>query len=577
MLKLKNYLFILLILSLALGFYSRSNAQPIEDTDALKYTIQYDNAGPHPSLNVTLEFTGNETGHNLLILPTATETGGSYKNFHNISATNATLHKTPTANIYALHYIPGSDIIIRYQVRQGEASGPLGNFRQFLEPQIQNDYFQFKGDGVFLYPQIYSTEKPIAISLNWNLPNGWPIANSFGANNLHQQFTTTIIDLLESLFLAGNYHLYQTQVQGGTIWTAIRGRWTFTDQQYNAAVVKLLSTERAFWQDYRFPNYLVSLMPMGTGCNTGGGTGVNNAFASFMGPQCILSKDALFLITHENFHAWNRPFIFKYLTEDNDKSFYWFSEGFTNYYAHLLTLRAGLISIQDYIDQYNKTLVNYYFSPARTTPVQVVQEDFWKDYNIQQLPYLQGEILAQNWNAQLKHATKGEKSLDNLMRAIINPTNPEQSAVDVHKLNNFLQQFMSYDANTDINAIHAGKIIQPAIDSFGPCYRLEIKMTAPYKPGFNIDPSKQSGVVTSVDPKSRAYAAGLRDGQKLISVQYNINDVTQPIIVTVVDNGVQKVIRYLPYVEKLRPVPQFIRNDKAWQDDPKACEDWFND
>ena len=42
-----------------------------------------------------------------------------------------------------------------------------------------------------------------------------------------------------------------------------------------------------------------------------------------------------------------------------DERLYWFSEGFTDYYASLLLLRAGLISLEDHVAGYNSLIKEY--------------------------------------------------------------------------------------------------------------------------------------------------------------------------------------------------------------------------
>lgn len=346
-------------------------------------------------------------------------------------------------------------------------------------------------------------------------------------------------------------------------------------KEFNNTAVKIISAERDFWNDYRFPHYLVSLIPIGTICDSRGGTGLNHSFSAFMGSDCLLDDELIFLIAHENFHTWNKPSIFKLMNSQNEKHYYWFSEGFTNYYANLFDLRIGLINLEDYIKKYNKMLVDYYSSPALSSTVTIVQNNFWNNHDVQLIPYQQGEILAHNWNAKIKQATLNKKSLDDLMKALINPIEPSESQLTVQKIDAISKKFSIDGIINDINHVNHGDLIIPDKKSLGPCVYQINKMMAPYKFGVDVDTSKRTGVITSVKLTSKAFHAGLRDGQKLISIRNNSDDINQMIVVTIKEKGVIKVIRYLPYVGNLKSIPQFELNKEMWKMQPDKCIAWF--
>jgi predicted metalloprotease with PDZ domain len=98
------------------------------------------------------------------------------------------------------------------------------------------------------------------------------------------------------------------------------------------------------------------------------------------------------------------------------ESLYWFSEGFTDYYTSLLLLRAGLITSDDYVADYNSVLKNYYTSPFRNHSNKQILIDRLSNYDAQRQPYQRGNLLAHNWNAQIRAVTGGKYSLDDVMR-----------------------------------------------------------------------------------------------------------------------------------------------------------------
>jgi predicted metalloprotease with PDZ domain len=137
------------------------------------------------------------------------------------------------------------------------------------------------------------------------------------------------------------------------------------------------------------------------------------------------------LASHEYFHAWNvkrlRPSElgpFDYENENITRSL-WIAEGFTDYYADLQVLRAGLQTRDEYLDDLSSTI-----ELLQTTPGRLVQSaemasfDAWIKYyrpdensnNTSISYYTKGTVIAFLLDAKIRKATNGAKSLDDVMR-----------------------------------------------------------------------------------------------------------------------------------------------------------------
>lgn len=137
------------------------------------------------------------------------------------------------------------------------------------------------------------------------------------------------------------------------------------------------------------------------------------------------------LASHEYFHAWNvkrlRPAElgpFDYENENITRSL-WVAEGFTDYYADLQVLRAGLQTRDEYLDDLSSTI-----ELLQTTPGRLVQSaemasfDAWIKYyrpdensnNTSISYYTKGTVIAFLLDAKIRKATNGAKSLDDVMR-----------------------------------------------------------------------------------------------------------------------------------------------------------------
>jgi predicted metalloprotease with PDZ domain len=135
----------------------------------------------------------------------------------------------------------------------------------------------------------------------------------------------------------------------------------------------ILRQERTFWGDIKNPYYVISLIPSQDASGSYAGTAMENSFAMLMAPDSSLDFGMKFVLAHEMFHAWNPA---KLGEVDGSNPPYWFTEGFTDYYARLSLLRSGSITIDEYVNAINETYRSYMTSPVLHADAGVVRADF---------------------------------------------------------------------------------------------------------------------------------------------------------------------------------------------------------
>lgn len=563
-----------------MSFCFFSPAFSAQENKVIKYDLAYENNLKTPFFKIALSFDSDANQSGIIKLPSCSSCATKlYTDIKDLQVTGGSIEKTSDPSEYLLIHSPHSHIILTYKIKQGWKGKPT-NFVQSRSPLLQRDYFRFKGEHLLIYPKALKKDR-VRMELDWHIPSNWTVSNSFGSDQVNQTIDSSLEDILSSLFLGGNFQLYKTKVKGGYIWTAIQDqeKWYFSHKKFNTLMIKIISTQRQFWDDYSFSNFLVSLIPVGTTCNAMSGAGLKNSFTLNLATECTLdNKHIIHLISHENFHIWNGAIpVFKD-QENNEPYDVWFLEGFTEYYSKLFNLRDDLITFEDYIKDYNTVLINYYASPYKSLTIKKLAEKFWKDIDAQLLPYKQGEIIAHNWNLKIKQYTKNQKSLDDLIRIFINPKNPEGYNLTLHKMSKLAEPFLGDNLlKKNIEDLYQGIILIPDKDALGSCVNLTNKMLAPYEQGFDISASKKAGVIKLVNPKSNAYAAGLRDGQKLISAEYYPDDISKKSMIKVNDDqGKIRTIRYWPYKGELQLIPQYLLNSEMWKKNPKKCLDFAN-
>jgi M61 glycyl aminopeptidase len=258
-----------------------------------------------------------------------------------------------------VHFTPGRSAVFSYDL-QKDWPGPLVDHTQF-NPVIFPTYFELFGDNSLARPRLKPSDM-VTANFDWRaLPADWTLATSFGAGNNAasrcQSFTGMIDNLDQALFAGGDFRLHSFKVGERDVELAIRGTWSFSDDEAAEQLKRPIQLARTFWHDDKFPYFLVTLAPFNEQGNTDG-SAYTNAFWFFMGSKDSLSRPRIQKdLLHEAFHEWD-PRHMGVMMESQEASD-WFQEGVTDYYANPQAYRGGLISASDYADAMNHSLADY--------------------------------------------------------------------------------------------------------------------------------------------------------------------------------------------------------------------------
>ncbi|HXW95736.1 MAG TPA: PDZ domain-containing protein [Nitrososphaerales archaeon] len=149
----------------------------------------------------------------------------------------------------------------------------------------------------------------------------------------------------------------------------------------------------------------------------------------------IKRMDGLFC--HEFFHLWNvkrvTPAPLAHLDYEREQytNSLWIAEGITTYYEHLLLRRAKIYSVPEFLDNIADLINRYLATPGRR--LQSAEESsydswikFYRPYensvNAEISYYTLGALLGMTIDLSIRRATRGEKSLDDVMKKIFSDT-----------------------------------------------------------------------------------------------------------------------------------------------------------
>ena len=212
----------------------------------------------------------------------------------------------------------------------------------------------------------------------------------------------------------------------------------------------------------------------------------------------------------------------------------------------------NLLSFEEYLEMVNGLLYEYYTSPVRNAKNEKIAQLFWNDEAIQRLPYLRGFILAMNWNEQIKRRTKGKSSLDDIMQTLFKKVKKSERPFSRRDIESAVEEFLGKDATKEDVEQHIlkGKTLTLDERLFQDLAAMEWMEDF----GFNLKKTEQTGWIEGVIKESRAYRAGLRNGQYFVKVTTSKGEV---VIQVSEDGRTTKEIKFSPE-NKDQWIPQFV-------------------
>lgn len=496
------------------------------------------------ALDVTMRFLASRDGRVTLRLPDSRASEGLWRNIHDLQVKGARsiTNKGPAErDILAA---PGAPIEVRYRIVSAYDHEPTVDELDTYKPLILPTRFWIYGESAFAQVE----EGPSQSIFRWT---GAPAGFGF-ASDLEQARSQPMARdrLFESVMVGGpDLKVYRRDLSGPELRVASLGAFDFSMDRFADLTARIVEGERAFWGGREGP-FLVAIAPLKplAGRLSARGEGRQDAFAIQGGANTPLDflKE---LLAHEYFHTWNPQRLGGTREDDQEPADYWFSEGFTDFYARKLALRTGVFDLREFTRQWNDMLRAYAASPVRTAPNARVVADFWKDQTVEKLPYQRGAILAAQWDQALRTRSGGARGLDDVMRTMRaaaarqGPRGPLAPQLFVKTARRF-----GLDVTGDVARVveHGEPAVLPA-DAFGGCLRVATRTEPTFERGFTIDRASGEPIIAKVVKGSAAHAAGLRDGMILVRQDTGrYGDPTTPYQVRVLDRGAERAITWTP-------------------------------
>ncbi len=287
---------------------------------------------------------------------------------------------------------------------------------------------------IFMYPA-GMIKNPSTVKI---IPFGkWDKVNTGLEPVAGQQFTYYASDfdiLFDSPIEVGNQDVFEFTAAGVKHIVAMYGGGNYDKERLKVDMAKIVERSTAIFGDNPNKHYTFIVHNYNNG---GGGLehlnstvlgATRNAYGNEKG-----YKDFLSLVAHEYFHLWNvkrlRPIALGPFDYDNENytTNLWTAEGFTSYYENKLLIRSEITNRDTFLNDLIGGLGTVINIPG--SKVQSASSSSFDAWIIGYRPnensknnsisyYSKGEIIGLLMDLEIANATKGAKSLDDVMKAM---------------------------------------------------------------------------------------------------------------------------------------------------------------
>lgn len=466
---------------------------------------------------------------------------------------------------------PGAPLVMRYRIVSAYAADPTVDDSEQARPVVRPGWFYSVGEVLYAYP-LGRDHAPARFA--WTGPKEIGFASDTEHATGLRGHARTVDDILESIAIGGpDLSVAAVSLNGAPVRVAHVGSFGFDVHAFEKTAQQVVAVERSFWRETSAGPFLITAIPLAPkpGRMSYGGTGRSDAFATWIDRNAEL-PGLTWLLAHEYFHSWNARQLGRF--PEKEAEAYWMSEGFTDFYARRLMLRAGLWSPEKFAADWNEMLRAYAASSARTTGNAEAAAKFWSgDYDAEKIPYQRGAMLAVLWDRQLR--TRGSGNLDTVLRAQRDRTRaaskePELTTAFAAEIGR-----AGLDVRPDIDRyLTRGEPLLLPESAFGDCARLVTADVPAFERGWDADATgKADNVFVGVDPASNAYAAGLRNGMKFLRrISGEPGNSAVDYVLEVQDGAIKRNVTFRPAGKKSIRTQQVALDPARFAAEPDKCK-----
>ncbi len=426
---------------------------------------------------------------------------------------------------------PGEAVTVSYELYANE----LGSRTR----HIDDSHAYLNASAVWVYSPQFRAQ-PVEIALT--VPEGWRSRSGMDSPAGSHAFTAKNYDLLvDSPIETGIHEFAVFSADGRAFELAIWGRGNFQRQMIVEDLKKLVTTTGQVFGGYPFERYL--FIVHATGGEKGATEHLNSTVIQLPRWNFAPRKAYLGFIrtaTHEFFHTWNvkayRPStLAEYdFQKENYSELLWLVEGHTSYFDNLLTLRAGLQTRDEYLEELGNSLDDYLHQPGRFFQSALESSfDEWikpsgeRARNASVDIYSKGEMIALALDLTLRKASGGQVGVEALHQQLWKTRRADQGGYNSADVQAILHRLAPLDWEQFWQDFIAGTKELPLLELLKEA-GLELRAESGKDDkalfeawwGLNVKPGETNefAIVTGVERDSPAWQAGIVSQDAIVAL-----------------------------------------------------------
>lgn len=329
-------------------------------------------------------------------------------------------------NTWRVYHANAADLKINYRVYAFEIS--------VRTAFIDESHAFLSSTGIFMYPD-GMIKSPSTVKINPH--RNWSKVSTGLEPVAGEKFTYRAADfdiLYDSPIEVGNQDVFEFMAAGVKHEVAMVGGGNYDAARLKVDMAKIVEAGTAIYGENPNKHYTFIVHHFERG-----GGGLEHLNSTVLGASRNQYTDErgykgfLNLVAHEYYHLWNvkrlRPVAlgpFDY-DQENYTTNLWVAEGFTAYYENKLMLRSGFNTPEIFVNDLAGAVGSVENTPgAKVQSAAEASFDAWIKYyrpnensnNTGVSYYSKGEVIGLLMDLKIAQATKGAKSLDDVMRAM---------------------------------------------------------------------------------------------------------------------------------------------------------------
>ena len=318
----------------------------------------------------------------------------------------------------------GKDIArIEYEVRTSHKDSTS---LYFALAHIDSNFFFANATALFGY---INDKKNLPSDVIYSVPTGWTLHCALESKKPNQFHAKDYDVLVDAPIMAGpNFNIRNFEYSGAKYEIVLASDKAFPMDSLEELTKKIVKAQVDFWGDTPFKNYSFlifapTFMKSPSLANGALEHANSSAYLMLNMPWKTIKESYAHIISHEFFHTWNVKRIhstklgpFDY-TQPVRTTSLWLSEGITDYYAHSLLSRYGILNDDDF----ENTIVNWYVQTSMSKNAKAASLEQLSteesDFSLSKATtfYTKGPLIGFILDLEIRKQTNNTYSLDNAM------------------------------------------------------------------------------------------------------------------------------------------------------------------